>query len=50
MMVRFLSMTYGRPPLIPLSHVKFEAGPYVAFSNVPLSSTLSSIAFFGAMM
>lgn len=49
-MVRFLSVTYGRPPLIPLSHVSFEASPYLPFSNVPSGITISSLAYFDAMM
>ncbi|KAJ5432090.1 uncharacterized protein N7458_011246 [Penicillium daleae] len=47
---RFLSVTYGRPPLIPLSHVRFEASPYLPFSNVPSGVTVSSLAYFDAMM
>jgi hypothetical protein len=48
--IRFLSVTYGRPPLIPLSHVTFEASPYLPFSNVPSGVTVSSLAYFDAMM
>ncbi|KAJ5350217.1 Zn(II)2Cys6 transcription factor [Penicillium brevicompactum] len=46
----FLSVTYGRPPLIPLTHVRFEASPYITFSNVPSGVTVSSLAYFDAMM
>ncbi|KAJ5418682.1 uncharacterized protein N7487_002232 [Penicillium crustosum] len=47
---RFLSVTYGRPPLIPLSHVRPEASPYLPFSNAPSGVTVSSLAYFDAMM
>ncbi|KAJ5909659.1 hypothetical protein N7504_004302 [Penicillium tannophilum] len=47
---RFLSVTYGRPPLIPLSHVTFKASPYLPFSNVPRDVTISSLAYFDATM
>ncbi|CAG8942836.1 unnamed protein product [Penicillium salamii] len=47
---RFLSVVYGRPPLIPLSHVRFEASPCFPFSNVSKGVTESSLAFFDAMM
>ena len=50
MTIRFLSVTYGRPPLIPLTHVRFEASPYITFSNVPSGVTVSSLAYFDAMM
>ncbi|OQD92814.1 hypothetical protein PENSOL_c037G07255 [Penicillium solitum] len=47
---RFLSVTYGRPPLIPLSHVRPEVSPYLPFSNAPSGVTVSSLAYFDAMM
>ncbi|PKY05678.1 putative Zn(II)2Cys6 transcription factor [Aspergillus campestris IBT 28561] len=47
---RFLSVTYGRPPLIPLSHVRFEASAYVPFSNVSSAVTVYSLAYFDAMI
>ncbi|CRL22257.1 Fungal transcriptional regulatory protein, N-terminal [Penicillium camemberti] len=47
---RFLSVTYGRPPLIPLSHVRPEASPYIPFSNAPSGVTVSSLAYFDDMM
>lgn len=50
MVNRFLSVTYGRPPLIPLSHVTFKASPYLPFSNLPSDVTISSLAYFDATM
>ncbi|KAJ5094815.1 Zn(II)2Cys6 transcription factor [Penicillium angulare] len=47
---RFLSVTYGRPPLIPLSHVRVEASPYLPFSSVSSQTTVSSLAYFDATM
>jgi hypothetical protein len=49
-MTSFLSVTYGRPPLIPLSHVRIEASSYLPFSNVSSGITVSSLAYFDAMM
>lgn len=47
---RLLSVTYGRPPLIPLSHVKREACSSLAFSKMPQGVLSSSLAYFNALM
>ncbi|BCS19451.1 fungal specific transcription factor domain-containing protein [Aspergillus puulaauensis] len=47
---RLLSVRYGRPPLIPLSHVRLEPSLHLPFSNVPSATTASSLAFFDAIM
>ncbi|KAL4898595.1 putative Zn(II)2Cys6 transcription factor [Aspergillus ambiguus] len=47
---RFLSVTHGRPPLIPLSHVRIGPSPYLPFSNVSSGTTRSSLAYFDAMI
>ncbi|CAI4212770.1 unnamed protein product [Parascedosporium putredinis] len=46
----WLSATYGRPALIPLSHVKQEPSSHVPFSIVSADVTVSSLAFFDATM
>ncbi|KAK3693204.1 hypothetical protein B0T22DRAFT_504748 [Podospora appendiculata] len=46
---RWLSVTYGRPPLISISHINPEPTLHLAFSNVPSGITASSQAFFGAI-
>ncbi|KAF9894960.1 hypothetical protein FE257_004582 [Aspergillus nanangensis] len=45
-----LSVAYGRPPLIPLSHVRLEACSSIAFSNTPSGVVSSSIAYFDALI
>ncbi|KAK3332833.1 hypothetical protein B0T19DRAFT_457818 [Cercophora scortea] len=47
---RWLSVTYGRPPLISISHINPEPTLNLAFSNVPSGITTSSLAFFDAIM
>ncbi|KAL4763647.1 putative C6 transcription factor [Aspergillus foveolatus] len=47
---RLLSTRYGRPPLIPLSHVRLEPSVHIPFSNVSSATTASSLGFFDAIM
>lgn len=47
---RLLSVGYGRPPLIPLSHVKIEPCSHIAFSNVSDEVVSSSSSYFDAIM
>ncbi|KAL4751356.1 hypothetical protein BDW72DRAFT_212812 [Aspergillus terricola var. indicus] len=47
---RLLSTRYGRPPLIPLSHVRLEPSVHIPFSNVSSVTTASSLGFFDAIM
>ncbi|KAE8382394.1 fungal-specific transcription factor domain-containing protein [Aspergillus bertholletiae] len=47
---RFLSVAYGRPPLIPLSHVRLQTCSSHPFSNMPVDVHSSSLAYFNALM
>ncbi|KAK6823381.1 hypothetical protein RU639_005836 [Aspergillus parasiticus] len=45
---RLLSVRYGRPPLIQLSHVRLEASLHLPFSNISSITTAASLGFFNA--
>ncbi|KAF5855754.1 hypothetical protein ETB97_008472 [Aspergillus alliaceus] len=47
---RLLSASYGRPPLIPLSHVRINKLVHLPFNNVPSGVIMSSIEYFDALM
>ncbi|KAJ0417773.1 putative Zn(II)2Cys6 transcription factor [Aspergillus carlsbadensis] len=47
---RFLSVRYGRPPLIQLSHVRLDESLRLPFSNVSSATTASSLEFFDAIL
>ncbi|KAL2827912.1 fungal-specific transcription factor domain-containing protein [Aspergillus pseudoustus] len=47
---RLLSVSYGRPPLIQLSHVRLGASLHLPFSNVSSTTTASSLGFFNALI
>lgn len=45
-----LSVRYGRPPLIQLSHVGLDASLRLPFSDVSNATTASSLEFFNAIL
>ncbi|KAB8237483.1 putative C6 transcription factor [Aspergillus alliaceus] len=47
---RLLSASYGRPPLIPLSHARINKLVHLPFNNVPSGVIMSSIEYFDALM
>ncbi|KAL3484145.1 fungal-specific transcription factor domain-containing protein [Aspergillus germanicus] len=47
---RLLSVRYGRPPLIQLSHVRLDESLRLPFSNVSSATTASSLEFFNAIL
>ncbi|KAL4802084.1 putative Zn(II)2Cys6 transcription factor [Aspergillus unguis] len=46
----FLSVRYGRPPLIQLSHVRLDESLRLPFSDVSNATTASSLEFFNALL